>query len=83
VHLPRLPGSGLLEIGQNVDQLKLLGRAEHGTHAGNFGNFLGLELGVAAHDGHESVGVVLEGLLHHLPALAVGVVGHRAGIDNV
>ena len=83
MHRARLPGRGPLKISQNIHQHKLLGRAQHGAHPRNLGNLLRLELRIAAHDGHKRLGVVLKGLLHHLPALAVGVVGHGAGINNV
>ena len=83
VHRARLPGSGFFEISENIDQHKLLGRAQYGTHARNAGNFLGFELGIAAYDGHKSIGIVLEGLLYHFATLAVGVVGDGAGIDDV
>jgi hypothetical protein len=78
--------TGLSAFAKVVYKLKyaeFLCCAQHGIHTGYVSYFLWLELCIAAHHQHISIGVFAQGLLHRLTAFAVCIVSYTAGVDHI
>ena len=66
-----------------MQQVEFFVGAQYEVHAGYAGNFLRLELGIAADDGDKGAGIDFHGALHQLAAFLIGILGNGAGIDNI
>ena len=62
--------------------MEFLFLSEDEVHAFDMGYLAGLELGVAAGDDEDGVGVLAPDTVNHLPVLMVGGVGDGAGVDD-
>lgn len=75
---------GLARQGGNFsEKLPLEMGAEDQIHPLHLQDLIRLELGVAAGDGDDSIGVDALEAADDIPAFLVGVLGHRTGVDDV
>ncbi len=56
---------------------------EDEVHPFHLENFIALELGVAAGDGYDGIGVDALEASDYVPAFLVGVLGDGAGVDDI
>ena len=62
--------------------MKFLFLAEDEVHAVDTGYLAGLELGVAAGDDEDGVGVLAPDTVNHLPVFVIGRIGNGACVNN-
>ena len=87
LHFFDFPSNGssfsfILEGVKMLDQVEFFSCSKHEVHAFDAGDFLWLELGVAAHHHHEGLRIALHGSTHRIAAFCIGLVGDAAGVDD-